>query len=316
MWAAMTSQNQSWSVMERLAFPAPQASYDLSSFPGELILLPSAPTKGGGAENDNYRVPCIFLPSAYARFVFICFHGNAEDLGTTHQFLCAIRDIFKVHVLAIEYPGYGICSGVCSEQGIMANAQAAMHFTTETLNWPYDGIKILGRSLGTGPAIALVAQHPVAGLILVTPFLSVREVLRHSVGSLADLTDDCFRNYKLVEQIASPTLIIHGTSDSLVPISHGLWLYEQLGGQKMMVCPKNWHHNSSLLDNLCMFVTPMTQFFSLPDFTFTNIELPRWVMPDYVAGGGESTADGPSIKPPKPIQLQQVCDRDPAPVPS
>jgi esterase/lipase len=193
-----------------------------------------------------------------------------------------MRDIFKVHILAVEYPGYGTCAGSCNEAGIMANAHTALRFATETLSWPYDSIKLFGRSLGTGPAMRLAAEYPdIAGLILVTPFLSFREVVRHQAGVFASLFDDCFLNQELVERIDSPTLIIHGTQDTLVPISHGMWIYEHLYSQKMMVCPENWHHNSSLLDNARMFVQPMVQFFSLPDFAFIDIELPAWVFPEY-----------------------------------
>lgn len=304
-------------MVERLAFPAPKATYDINSFPGELIMIPRASSRSDVLGDSNDRVPGIFLPSLYARFLIICFHGNAEDLGRTYQFLCEMRDIFKVHVLSVEYPGYGIAGGTCSEAGIMSNARVAMHFATKTLEWPLDGIKLFGRSLGTGPAIALASEFDVAGLILVTPFLSVREVLRNALGSLADVADDCFRNYKLVDQIEAPTLLIHGTRDSLVPVSHGLWIYEQLAVQKMMVCPDKWYHNSSLLDNLNMFVTPMTQFFSLPDYTFTDIELPHWVLPEHLHrakdrnkgpfGGGRS---------PRPVRIEQVyLEKDPTPEP-
>merc|ERR1711879_391347 len=184
----------------------------------------------------------------------------------------------------------------------------------------------------------LAAEYPVAGLILVTPFLSVREVLRNSVGALADLTEDCFRNYKLADQIEIPTLIIHGTQDSLVPISHGLELYEQIAGEKMMVCPDKWHHNSSLLDNVNMFVTPMTQFFSLPDYTFTEVEVPSWVLPANLncteaINKGQTkgflddtirpqlrtprTTKGPCGWTPRPVKIHPVnANKDPMPVPA
>lgn len=276
VWAAATSRNTSWNVGERLAFCPPQPSYDIDSFPGELIFIPPA---AGSVASDasDAKIPCIFLSSQYARFILICFHANGEDLGKIYPFLCAMRDVFKVHILAIEYPGYGICSGVPSESGVLVNAHAAMYFATETLKWPYDGIKLFGRSVGTGPAMALAAQYPVAGLILITPFLSIREVLRAYIGSLADYADDCFRNYKLAEHIESPTLIVHGKQDDLIPIAHGLKLYDALQCSKMMVCPENMHHNASLLDGVATFIKPMTHFFSLPDFIFVDIELPQWV---------------------------------------
>ena len=47
----------------------------------------------------------------------------------------------------------------------MANAEAAMDFAVKTLGWPKDGIKLFGRSLGTGPTVQLAAQNQ-AGLFL------------------------------------------------------------------------------------------------------------------------------------------------------
>lgn len=229
---------------------------------------------------DGEKVPCLFLPFRHARFIIIYFHANAEDLGLCYTFCTIIRDLFQVHMLAVEYPGYGICPGHCCEDGIMANASAALTFAMETLRWPCDGIKLLGRSLGTGPAVSLAAQYDVAGVILVTPFLSIREIFKAQVGGLADFVADRFPNYKLAGKIESPTLIIHGQQDTLIPISHSKRIYEAVPAKKMMVCPAAMAHNTSLLANVGAFVLPMTQFFSLPDYTFEDIEVPEWVFPD------------------------------------
>lgn len=267
----LISSSTSWNVVERICFPAPKPSYDIGSYPNELILVP---------REDGLKVPCLFLPFKHARFLLIYFHGNAEDLGLCYNFCTIIRDLFQVHVMAVEYPGYGICEGPCSEQGIMANALAAMRFAMETLRWPQDGIKLLGRSLGTGPTCALAAKFDVAGVILVTPFLSIKEVFRSQVGPIADLVMERFPNHELAPKIESPTLIIHGQQDALIPFAHGKQIYESIVAKKMMVCPANMGHNTSLLANVGTFVLPMTQFYSLPDYTFEDIEVPEWAFPD------------------------------------
>lgn len=268
----VNSKSSSWNIVERLCFPAPRASYTIKSFPDELILIP------GGF--DGRKVPCLFLPFRHARFLIIYFHANAEDLGLCYTFCTIVRDLFQVHMLAVEYPGYGICPGHCDEEPIMANANAAFRFATETLHWPCDGIKLLGRSLGTGPAMALAARHEVAGVALVAPFISIREIFRNQVGTVADLVKDRFRNVECAAQIESPTLIIHGQQDTLIPLAHSKAIYEALPSKKMMVCPALMGHNTSLLANVGTFVLPMTQFFSLPDYTFEDIEVPDWVFPD------------------------------------
>lgn len=57
-------------------------------------------------------IPCLFLrcnePSSK---LLIHFHGNAEDLGRAREFLNVMRTCLSVHVLAVEYPGYGIYQG-------------------------------------------------------------------------------------------------------------------------------------------------------------------------------------------------------------
>eukprot|EP00439_Symbiodinium_sp_Y106_P014286 s1972_g2.t1 len=91
-------------------------------------------------QEDHREVPCLFLPFQHARFLFIYFHANAEDSARLpHTFCTILRDLFQVHVLAVEYPGYGICPGTCDEAGVMSNASAAMAFAIHTLKWPRDG---------------------------------------------------------------------------------------------------------------------------------------------------------------------------------
>jgi hypothetical protein len=329
MWANPKSFFRSWNVVERICFPAPKPSYTIKSFPEELILIPGA---------DGEKVPCLFLPFRHARFLFIYFHANAEDLGLCYTFCTIVRDLFQVHMLAVEYPGYGICPGLPSEEGIRANAHAAARFVLETLKWPCDGIKLFGRSIGTGAALALAAENEMAGLILVTPFTSIREIVRHQIGPLADLISDRFPNIDLASKIESPTLIIHGQQDTLIPLNHSKAIYDALPAKKMMVCPALMGHNTSLLANVGTFVMPMTQFFSLPDYTFEDIEVPEWVFPqidhenstleddnkwvcassDWMGGTPRKVVSewrrggclgGASVGFPLPAQLQQPMDR-------
>lgn len=40
--------------------------------------------------------------------VLIFFHGNAEDVGLSAELMEHLVDSLKLHVLSVEYPGYGI----------------------------------------------------------------------------------------------------------------------------------------------------------------------------------------------------------------
>ena len=43
----------------------------------------------------------------------------------------------------------------------------------------------MGRSIGSGPATWLAAHETIRSLILVSPFTSIRAVVKHVAGSLA-----------------------------------------------------------------------------------------------------------------------------------
>lgn len=271
-------------IVSRILFPVPPPSYDVDAFPHDLIWVPkcdaSGHSRGGAApaspDDGQDHVPCLLLTYSSARFLIMFFHSNAEDLGRCHGFCCYIREQFQVHVLAVEYPGYGICPGVPCGETVMENALAAFRFVTDILQWPLDSIKVFGRSIGTGPAMGLAAKFSLAGVILVTPFLSVQELFRDRVGPLASLVEEWFANGEAAPKITSPTMIIHGQRDELIACRHGESIYELLRARKLLISPPEMEHNTNLLTNLQFFVFPMFQFFALPDYAFQDLRVPSW----------------------------------------
>ncbi|KAF2647054.1 abhydrolase domain-containing protein 12 [Lophiostoma macrostomum CBS 122681] len=86
----------------------------------------------------------------------------------------------NVHVLAIDYRGFGSSTGWPSEDGLLTDALTLVDFAMQTAGIPAERIVVFAQSLGTGVAISL-AHHlamqdpPVvfAGMVLVAPFASV-----------------------------------------------------------------------------------------------------------------------------------------------
>lgn len=265
-------------LVSRIIFPVPQATYTEESFAEDLVWIPKVRQAGTVSVDDTQRVPCLLLPSPSARFLIIYFHSNAEDLGRCRNFCHQLRHQFHVHVLAVEYPGYGLCPGTPSDVTVTENAFAAFYFVRDALRWPLDSIKVFGRSIGTGPAITLASQFELAGLVLVTPFISVRELFRDNVGSFATLVvnDDCFDNTNKVSKINCSTMVIHGQSDELVPYRHSEELWKRLTCRKLLISPPAMEHNKNLLSDMEIFILPMFHFFSIPDYIFENMTIPAW----------------------------------------
>mmetsp|Transcript_110216 Transcript_110216/g.235343 ORF Transcript_110216/g.235343 Transcript_110216/m.235343 type:complete len:350 (+) Transcript_110216:103-1152(+) len=277
----------SWDPVSRLLFPAPPASYGADSFKGEeLIFVPKALELGDRCPLEQ-RVPCLLLRYPTARYLLIYLHTNAEDIGKCYAFCSVMRMAFHIHVLAVEYPGYGLCpGGPATAASVTENAFAVFRFVREVLKWPTDSIKVLGRSIGTGPAILLAVQYKIAGLILIAPFLSIKDLLHDKVDVLSHLIQERFPSKDRIHLVRSPALIIHGQKDSVVDCKHGAALYALCRSRKLLVCPEEMQHNSGIFTDPSFFEVPMFKFFRVPEYCCEEMHVPLWVFRrhDEVAG--------------------------------
>lgn len=87
-----------------------------------------------------------------------------------------------MHVLAIEYPGYGIYDGNPDAYQIQVDADLVYTYLTKVQNIPESSIILFGRSIGTGPAAFLASKHEPCALLLMSPFTSIRDIIKESAG--------------------------------------------------------------------------------------------------------------------------------------
>mmetsp|Transcript_105852 Transcript_105852/g.298205 ORF Transcript_105852/g.298205 Transcript_105852/m.298205 type:complete len:488 (-) Transcript_105852:23-1486(-) len=272
--------------VSRVLFPRPPPSYTVDSFPGELIWVPRSLNPQTSSPEDC--IPLCLLQCKGAQKLVVYIHSNFEDLGRCHNFCLSLRYHLKAHVLAVEYPSYGISPGSsCDEQRATESAHVAVRFAHEVLRWPWDSIILLGRSIGTGPATALAAMHRFGGLVLVAPFLSVKELCREYIGAAAGLIRERFPNGDLISQVKSPCLFIHGKKDTMVPVRHGIQMHSSCTARKRFVSPVDMEHNTDLLDHEDYLVGPMREFFDLPGVQGSEMQVPSWAFdkqlsPDFV----------------------------------
>lgn len=279
--------------MSRVLFPRPPPSYSLDSFPGELIWVPRSLNPQTSSPEDC--IPLCLLRCRSARYLVIYIHSNFEDIGRCHNFCLSLRYHLRVHVLAVEYPGYGISPGsCCDEQGATESAHVALRFAHEVLRWPWDSIILLGRSIGTGPATALAAKHRFGGLVLVCPFLSVRELCREYIGAAAGFIRERFPNKDLITQVRAPCLFIHGKKDAMIPHRHSLELHDACVARKRLVSHSEMEHNTDLLNDESYLIGPMRDFFALPGERGMDMQVPRWAFDKQLSPGFVAVAPPPS----------------------
>ncbi|KAI9865366.1 MAG: hypothetical protein M1813_002255 [Trichoglossum hirsutum] len=111
----------------------------------------------------------------------VYFHGNAGHVGQGWR-TDAYRTISsgaadKIHVISVDYRGFGYSTGSPTEEGVIIDAVATINWALTIAKIPPERILLLGTSLGTAVATA-AAEHfskttpqvDFAGLVLVAGF--------------------------------------------------------------------------------------------------------------------------------------------------
>lgn len=114
-------------------------------------------------------------------------HGAAGTLGSgyrppSYRAMSALAPA-RIHVVAIDYRGFGRSSGAPSEAGLVADAEAMARWARDEAGIPPQRTVVFAQSLGTGVATALahrlaVDKRPALfrGVVLVAPFVNVAEL--------------------------------------------------------------------------------------------------------------------------------------------
>lgn len=259
------------SFLDKLVFPAPSPSYGKETFKKNLCWIPwneaVSPDKFGD-ECYSEGIPCLWLPTPRSAGVILFCHGNAEDLGMCFQFLKHMRDQFKMNVLAVEYPGYGLLHKIPASETVVKEAVlTAFRFILDEMRVKYEQVIVFGRSVGSGPSVYLASQFSVGGLILVAAFKSIREAAKSLLGDLVGrVLTERFPNLPLIGNVSCPTLFIHGMKDTLVPMSHSVALFKQCRARKLLITPPGMEHNTNLFTDASFLAVPAINFFGLPGF--------------------------------------------------
>lgn len=168
-----------------------------------------------------------------AEFFVVYVHGNAVDVGDIVGEATKIALGLKAHVIAPEFPGYGVVGGTAHEESVNTVVKAAVKYCTKFLNVPQSRMIIMGRSIGTGPATMMARLMssqggPPAGLVLQSPYASIRELARAYIGPLSNVVlADRWNIVRDITHVECPTLLIHGDNDDIIPIAHSHLILEE-----------------------------------------------------------------------------------------
>ncbi len=174
----------------------------------------------------------------------IYFGGNAEE---TSWMLEELRNAPGVAWLIVSYRGYGLSEGSPGEAALVSDA---LQWFDHAMTLPGADPKrtyVFGRSLGSGVAVALAAERPVAGLILATPYDSLAAVAKRYYWYLPVdlLLKHRFDSIAKAPTLRQPLLCLIAQRDEVIPSVHGERLFDAWGGPKRKVILEEAGHNTT-----------------------------------------------------------------------
>ena len=176
--------------------------------------------------------------------LIIYFGGNAEEVS--HLIPMATTKLRGWDLLLINYPGYGLSEGKPSEKSFFDAAQAIYDYAISQLDVKPENIVLLGRSIGTGCAVYLAGKRDVSGVILVSPFESIRAVAQSKLPFLpvSLLLKHKFESKRYAQEIDVPLLAFFGTADDIIPPKHSKRLAEDWKGSTRLIQLDGYDHNN------------------------------------------------------------------------
>lgn len=192
---------------------------------------------------DGTRVHAWHLKAGPTLVLY--FGGNAEEVSWMLE--VARAETSGVSWLLMDYRGYGQSAGSPSEKALVADALALYDHAAKRPGVDPKRIYAFGRSLGSGPAVALAAVRPLAGLVLVTPFDSLTAVAKRYYWYLPVdwMMKHRFDSIALAPRLKTPLLCLIAGRDEVIPEAHAERLYAAWGGPRRKVLLPDANHNTT-----------------------------------------------------------------------
>jgi len=151
-------------------------------------------------------------------------------------------------VLLIDYRGYGGNPGRPDEDGLARDVRAGLAYLSAAGFGP-DRIIYFGESLGSGVVAELATEFAPAGLMLRSPFVDLASVGAHHYPLLPvrALLRERYPVADNVETVTSPTVVIYGSADTIVPADQSRQVAERAAGTVSVIVVDGADHNDAEL---------------------------------------------------------------------
>lgn len=200
---------------------------------------------------DGLMLRGWFVPShkAPARLTIVVFNGNAGNRAFRAPLAAALRSR-GFQVLLFDYRGYGGNPGTPTEEGLAADAQAALAYVRGRADVDPARIGYFGESLGTGVAVTLADVAAPAVLVLRSPFTSMTDVgrLHYPWLPVGSFLRDRYESIDRLRRIRCPVLVVAGNRDGIIPVEQSRRMFDAAREPKsLLIVPGADHNDDALL---------------------------------------------------------------------
>lgn len=207
------------------------------------------------ASSDGTRLTGWFIPATgyqnpkNAKGTVVHFHGNAQNMSAHWQFVAWLPQR-GFNVFVFDYRGYGASQGSPEPKGVFEDSNAALNYVRSRKDIDSERLIIIGQSLGGTNAIAVVGSGNRAGvkaIAIEATFSSYSSIANDKIPGAGALVDNTYSAENYVANLAPiPLLLVHGTSDPVVPYAHSLRLLDKAHEPKTMVTVVGGGHVEAL----------------------------------------------------------------------
>ncbi|KAG7567525.1 Alpha/Beta hydrolase fold [Arabidopsis thaliana x Arabidopsis arenosa] len=222
--------NVTSNMAAKLAFFPPPPTYGVSKDEetGKLMFNGITPEKSMDVHQlttkSGNKVIATFWKHPFSRFTLLYSHGNAADLGQMVDLFIELRAHLRVNIMSYDYSGYGVSTGKPTELNTYYDIEAVYNCLRSEYGITQEEMILYGQSVGSGPTLHLATRlKRLRGIILHSAILSGLRVL---YPVKMTFWFDMYKNIEKIRHVKCPVLVIHGTKDDIVNISHGKRLWE------------------------------------------------------------------------------------------
>ncbi|MCL1467158.1 alpha/beta hydrolase [Argonema galeatum] len=212
-------------------------------------------------------------PAAPDSPAILYYHGNGE-IASDYDDIAGLYKQLGITLLVMDYRGYGASDGKPTASNMIGDAAIAFNAIDsifESYGLYPQRLYVMGRSLGSVAAteIARIAgvspapQQRLAGLIVESGIADSMALLARMGVQIQDADEkrDGIGNVLKLRRITTPTLIIHGQEDNLIPVAQGLVLYRICAAQdKRLVLIPGAGHNDLMMVGTAQYFEAIRKF--------------------------------------------------------